>query len=101
MRSTKTKATDIPKSVREAVEKRDGYKCIICGKPGRGNSHFIRRSQGGLGVEENLATMCPDCHFVYDNGFGEHRQLIKEMFEMHLQECYPDWNPEALIYQKQ
>ena len=100
MKSARSKATDIPKSVKEAVEKRDHGKCIICGKRGVGNSHFIRRSQGGLGIEENVATMCHECHHVYDNGFGIERQLITELFEGYLQEQYPDWDKSKLVYQK-
>ena len=100
MKSNRSKATDISNKVRENVEKRDGGRCIICGKPGQGNSHFIRRSQGGLGVEENIGTMCPECHHIYDNGHGFERQVITELFEMYLQEQYPNWNRNDLIYSK-
>lgn len=39
-------ATDIPKSVKQAVYERDGGLCIICGKNGQPNAHYIKRSQG-------------------------------------------------------
>lgn len=52
-KSLRTKATEIPKKVKEKVEARDNHRCIICGsKYASGNSHYIRRSKGGLGIEK-------------------------------------------------
>lgn len=53
-----TKATSISKSVKCAVYERDGYRCIICGSSqGQPNAHYIARSQGGLGIEENIVAV--------------------------------------------
>ena len=100
MKSARSKATDISQTVKKVVENRDGGRCIICGKPGKGNSHFIRRSQGGLGIEENVVTMCFHCHHIYDNGFGLNRQLITELTEEYLRDIYPNCNKEDLVYKK-
>ena len=48
MKSKRSKLTDIPKEVKEIVFKRDNGKCILCGKDGLPNAHFIRRSQGRI-----------------------------------------------------
>lgn len=44
-KSKRAKATAIPQEVKEKVLLRDDYKCIICGKAGIPNAHYIRRSQ--------------------------------------------------------
>ena len=56
-----TKKTQINPKTKKEVTIRDKGRCIVCGAPGIGNAHFIRRSQGGLGIKENLITLCP--HF--------------------------------------
>lgn len=64
-----TKATSIPKSVKEAVYERDGGRCILCGRNnGEPVAHVIRRSQGGRGIEQNIVTLCPSCHRAFDEG---------------------------------
>lgn len=68
MKSKRTKACEIPMSVKQIVYERDKGLCIICGKAGVPNAHFIRRSAGGLGIEQNIVTLCPICHHNYDNG---------------------------------
>jgi 5-methylcytosine-specific restriction endonuclease McrA len=62
------------------------------------NSHFIRRSQGGLGIPENIVTMCMRCHQMYDQ--GSDRRAIESYTEKYLKSLYPDWNRENLIYKK-
>lgn len=99
MKSKRAKACDISKKVKDIVWERDDHQCIICGNPqAMPNSHYIRRSQGGLGIEENIVTMCQRCHFMYDQG-GE-RQAIATYTERYLRSKYPNWNPKNLIYKK-
>lgn len=99
-RSKRAKALDITQKTKQKVWERDGYCCIICGNPeAMPNSHYIRRSQGGLGIEQNVGTMCAACHHEYDNGF-KYAERIKERFREHLMNCYPDWNEADLYYQK-
>ena len=100
-KSKRAKACDITQKVKKIVWERDGECCIICGNPvAMPNSHYIRRSQGGLGIEENVATMCMNCHHIYDNGSGERQERIKEAFRDYLMSCYPGWNEDNLVYRK-
>lgn len=93
-----TKATKIPIEVKMKVNKRDGGRCIICGAPGIPNAHYIRRSQGGLGIEENIVTLCPKCHHDFDNGFR--RYEIGERIKEYLESVYPNFPDEERKYSK-
>lgn len=99
MKSKRTKACEITPEVRRAVEKRDGGCCIFCGNPhARGEAHFIARSHGGLGIEQNILTVCRPCHHEMDN--GKNRAYYTATAECYLRDIYPDWNIEDLIYKK-
>lgn len=98
MKSKRSKACDIPKAVKDAVWERDGYRCIICGTGyAMPNSHYIKRSQGGLGIEENITTMCGLCHQAFD---GSSRKILLPKVRAYLKSKYPDWDEEKLIYRK-
>lgn len=99
MKSKRTKALDISPKVKETVYERDGGRCVLCGRPGFPNAHFIPRSQGGLGIEKNVVTLCIDCHNRYDN--GPYRAATEAELEDYFRSCYPDWNREKLIYRKE
>lgn len=100
-KSKRAKACDISPRVKKKVWERDGGRCIICGNTqAMPNSHYIKRSRGGLGIEENVATMCMVCHHEYDNGYGERHERIKEQFKEYLENLYPEWNEEDLYYNK-
>lgn len=93
-----TRECKIKPSVREAVYARDGH-CIICwSNEGLPNAHFIPRSHGGLGIEQNIVTLCPRCHHEYDN--GSHRREYGEFIRAYLKAKYADWNENDLIYTK-
>lgn len=99
MKSKRAKALDITKRVKDIVWERDGHRCIICRDPyAMPNSHFIRRSQGGLGIEENIVTMCQRCHRMYDQGVE--RRVIETYTENYLRSKYPKWDRSKLIYKK-
>lgn len=102
----RTKALSIPTAVKAAVADRDSHGgwpcCILCGRPAPerlawSNAHYISRGQGGLGVEENILTLCPDCHRAYDTG---KRQALRPILRAYLQDNYPGWDEENLIYRK-
>jgi 5-methylcytosine-specific restriction endonuclease McrA len=98
-KSKRSRACDITKKVRDRVWERDGGRCIICGNhQAMPNSHFIRRSQGGLGIEENIVTMCHLCHSMYDQ--GSDRRTIEAYTEKYLKSHYPYWDKSKLIYKK-
>jgi 5-methylcytosine-specific restriction endonuclease McrA len=102
MKSNRTKATDIPMSVKQKVWERDNHHCINCGSPySMPNAHYISRAHGGLGIEENIVTLCLDCHHNYDNGKSkELKEHIKEKIERYLKSIYPNWDKDSLIYKK-
>lgn len=103
-----TKATATPANVKKAVDIRDGGRCVLCGSPyGDPVAHVIRRSQGGLGIEQNIVTLCPACHRAYDEGAnlwrfgrGATRESLYCRIVAHLKCFYPDWNREDMIYKK-
>lgn len=99
--SKRSKACDISPKVKEVVWSRDSQKCIYCGKwvpKTCANAHFIARSHSGLGVEQNILTLCPNCHFNYDN--SDKRKEYREIFKQYLKEKYQDWSEEDLVYNK-
>jgi len=96
-----TVACDISAKVRKDVEKRDSVDgapcCIFCGSPSNLQAmHYIPRSQGGLGIPENLAMGCDPCHDAYDDGGEE----LGARFKAHLMRNYPDWGEKKLVYDK-
>ena len=96
--SKMSEATSIPMEVKRKVYIRDGGKCIVCGKAGLPNAHYIRRSHGGLGIEENVVTLCPQCHHDFDNGFK--RQEIGAWVSEYLEKFYPDFKDEDRVFSK-
>lgn len=98
----RTIATGIPKSVKKIVWERDKHQCVLCGKyvPLEcACCHFIPRSQGGLGIPENIFTACNDCHNKQDNGLNTLELELK--IEKYLKEYYGiQWNKSNLIYKK-
>lgn len=98
-KSKRSKACDIPLSVKIVVNTRDGGRCIFCGSyDGQPNAHYIPRSQGGLGIEENIVTACWNCHTRMDNTTDRPKYL--RAAENYLRSMYPNWDPKQLIYSK-
>ena len=61
--------------VAEAVFKRDGYTCVVCGRgPKEGLTlhadHIKARALGGLGTVENGQTLCAE-HNILKKNFGQ------------------------------
>lgn len=107
MKSRRSKATDIPIKVKKIVWERDGGRCVICGNANNvmPNAHYISRANGGLGVEENIVTMCTEltinqCHRRYDFGTKLEREIISCQIEMYLKSKYPNWDKSKLTYKK-
>lgn len=99
MRSKASRACDISPGVRKKVAERDGERCILCGKrQGLQAAHYISRARLGLGIPENLVTLCIHCHFDYDN--GKHHTEYKKRIEDYLKAHYPEWDEKELTYMK-
>lgn len=105
MRSKRSKATEISNKVRQRVKERDGG-CIFC-QMGMWVPypqyrfeimHYINRSQGGLGIEENLAVGCSFHHGQMDNGTGVVE--MKGRLAEYLRGLYPGWDDVEKVYSK-
>ena len=67
--STKrAKSTQISTRTKKAVYDRDNGLCVVCGRRGFPDAHYVPRFKGGLGIEENIVTMCRVCHERFDHG---------------------------------
>ena len=102
MKTRRSKACDISQKVKQRVWERDGGCCVICGNNYNvmPNAHFIPRSKGGLGIEENIFTACTrltenDCHYKFDE-YGIGKIKVKE----YMQSIYPNWHENNLKYKK-
>lgn len=99
MISKRAKACDITPKVKKIVFQRDGFCCIMCGSPyARPNAHYISRAKGGLGVPENVVTLCVDCHNKTDQ--STERKECLEFIENYLKSKYKNWDKGNLIYKK-
>ena len=102
MKTRRSKACNISRKVKLRVWERDGGCCVICGNSYNvmPNAHYIRRTKGGLGIEENVFTACTrltqnDCHYKFDE-YGIGKDKVKE----HLKSHYPNWDESKLYYRK-
>jgi 5-methylcytosine-specific restriction endonuclease McrA len=98
MKSKRTKALEISPEVKRRVYERDNGLCILCGRPGNPEAHFISRSHGGLGIEENIVTLCRGCHRRFDQTTD--RELLWDTIADYLKAHYDDWEIGNLIYRK-
>ena len=99
--SKRSKACEIKPKVRAKVWTRDNHRCVLCGiyvSEACSNAHYIARSHSGLGIEQNILTLCPTCHHNYDN--TDKRHELKEVLKRYLSSKYENWNEEDLIYKK-
>lgn len=100
--SKRSRACEISQKVKKEVWLRDNCECIYCHiwvPMTCANAHFIKRSQGGLGIPENVVTLCPQCHYEEDHGLNT--QLYEDFIENYLREIYgTNWNIKNLIYKK-
>jgi len=97
-KSKRARACDISAKVKKEVWERDNHCCIICGSHHAApNSHYIKRSQMGLGIPENIGTMCLPCHIAYDQ---KEDQDVKKVFREYLQSRHDGWDESKLTYEK-
>lgn len=100
MKSRRSKACDITQSVKNKVWQRDDGHCIVCGSTwAMPNAHYISRANGGLGIEQNIVTLCQKCHYAYDNTTD--RPIYREHIKSYLRGVYgADWDETKLTYKK-
>lgn len=99
----RTKSLMISPAVKKAVWERDGGKCLWCGAYNAApEAHYIPRSRSGLGVEENVLTLCRKCHRTFDQPSTDAEvatsRRMKVKFRNYLKSIYPNWKEENLYY---
>lgn len=108
MKSKRTKATDIPMSVKKKAFERDQGRCVVCGNSYNvmPNVHLLSRAHSGKGIETNIVTMCTNftknkCHYKFDNGTKEEREKILKKVTAYMKSIYgEDWSLEKQKYKK-
>ena len=74
-----------------------------------GHTLSLPIAQGGMGVVENIVTLCGPCHYAFDEGLfmdrlrplGFHSQAdIRAYIINYLRGFYPDWTEEKVRYHK-
>lgn len=93
---TRFKKTPIPKDLRKAVFRRDGYVCRYCGSPVKfpHADHVYPESRGGETSYSNLVTACPGCNYWKNAKIGIWPQpldTIKNVREQVERQPCPIW----------
>lgn len=101
IKARRTRALEISARVKQRVWERDKERCVFCHSPyAAPEAHYIRRSQGGLGIEQNILTVCRRCHRRFDEGTRDERESMKRIAQAYLQKKYSGWNEIGLVYRK-
>lgn len=99
--SKRTKALAISKQIKLIVWERDNHRCIFCKCDipwNLANSHFIKRSHGGLGIPENIFCACLECHHNFDDSIN--RKWMLPIARNYLMSRYENWDEIDLVYKK-
>lgn len=100
----RTLATDIQPGVKQKVHERDGGCSIFSGTPVSvyyACCHYISRTKGGLGIEENVFTATDDEHRLFDKGPKEEREEMAAFVAGYLKSKYPGWDESKLVYKRE
>lgn len=111
-RTSKNAKYQFDKSTCWKIYDRDGGQCIFCrmgynmeskdnmGYVGLDVMHYVNKSKGGLGIEQNGAIGCRYHHGLLDNGNRGLREEMLGIFKDYLMQQYPDWDEDRLTYSK-
>ena len=97
--SSRARHTGIDGKSRAEVRSRDGQRCVWCGRTDKPveMAHFISRAQSGLGIPQNLISLCAECHREYD---GVGRRSMQIQLEGYLRAKYRGWDRKKLVYRR-
>lgn len=70
--------TKVSMTLRRRVMRRDGGRCVLCGKPGTEVDHIVNDAEGGATVLSNLRLLCAECHAVKSK-----QEAARGLREMH------------------
>jgi len=84
--SQRKKNRGIPQHLRKAILVRDKYTCRKCDLQDQtGNildvHHILPRICSGDDFEENLITLCRDCHYYAPNNKADFEEYVQEKME--------------------
>ena len=66
----------LSKTLKNKILKRDGYKCVKCGNTNNLQVHHIKpRSKFGVNLENNLITLCDNCH-NFEHKVDNHQDIV-------------------------
>ena len=98
-KSQRSKATNFSKEVKIDMLRRDGYRCIFCkSSTGLTPAHFISRGAGGMGIVENGACVCVECHMLLDQSINR-KDMLKE-FRVYLDFHYPEFTDDDRVFNR-
>lgn len=113
MPKKQTQAKEFSQSVKQRIWNRDNGKCIFCAMGYRPTDednyllvirdimHYIPRSAGGLGIEENGAVGCRYHHHMLDNGKeGVREEMLDKMADYFRGIYGPHWDQKKKKYSK-
>ena len=99
VKSRRSKASAIDFNTYSTVIERDNHSCIICSINFNLHCHhYIPRSQGGLGIPNNLVMLCNCCHNAIHT--GNKTINLKKYVHNYLKHQYGEFNIEDLKYNK-
>lgn len=108
----RTKKLQFDKDTKMKIVRRQYGQCLFCSmdyhmecKDEMGYTiqdimHYVNKSAGGLGIEENGVLGCRYHHQLLDNGNKGLREEMLSIMKIHLQEHYPNWKEEDLVHDK-
>lgn len=111
----RTKALQFSPETKRIIYQREKGKCLFCGAgyqmPAdwklykfdmeiKDIMHFVNKSAGGLGIEQNGVLGCRMHHHLLDNGNRGLRTEMLGIMEEYLRSKYPEWKKEDLYYKK-
>ncbi len=66
-------------SIKNRVKKRDGYKCVKCSSTYRISvDHILPRIKGGSNEDDNLQSLCHDCHRIKTKNENRKLKLLNQ-----------------------
>lgn len=93
---------NIDNTTRKRVYRRDGWRCALCDSTRYIQvHHIVPRGKGGPGTEQNLITLCADCHALAHGtdlrGFGASPEDVQQAIIEYIADRYAEegiiWNP--------
>lgn len=83
IKSTPRKRPNMESDLRETVIAADGNRCRNCGVTYGLRVHHVRyRSEGGKDAEENLLTLCDQCHILVHSDKNVYQSLCLQLIGM-------------------